>query len=205
MSYVMICNSKDLGDPPPYKANDISCYHEVSDSLPVMNETALKGTSKNIFLIETSCKGYLDLRQACAVESAARAHPDWQVNLLFVGPVTRERLTTGILSSLQSYKNVVIARVYFSEIVKDTPLERLLSEKLLDKSEHRFAHTSDIIRLLLLWKFVGVYMDLDIVVIKPFDDLGLDFAGLEESTVRTGVMGLSNSFVGRKIASTAVL
>ncbi|XP_049869415.1 lactosylceramide 4-alpha-galactosyltransferase-like [Pectinophora gossypiella] len=155
-----------------------------------MNEKKINETSKNIFLIETSCKGYLDLRQLCAVKSAARAHPDWQINLLFVGPVTHEKLTTGILSSLQAYENVVIARVYLSQIVKDTPLERVLTENLLETSEYRYAHVSDIIRLLLLWKFGGVYMDLDIVVLKPFDDLGPDFAGLDApNSVNTAVMG----------------
>ena len=43
--------------------------------------------------------------------------------------------------------------------------------KELDKSVHRVAHTSDVLRVALLWRFGGTYLDTDMIVLRPFPSL----------------------------------
>jgi lactosylceramide 4-alpha-galactosyltransferase len=51
----------------------------------------------------------------------------------------------------------------------------LKSDKLT-KSVYKIVHTADILRLLLLWKFGGYYLDTDMIVQKSFDSLPTNFA-----------------------------
>ena len=53
------------------------------------------------------------------------------------------------------------------EHTKDTPLWALQSKGLLNNSEYPSAHRSDAIRVALIWKHGGLYMDLDVVVLRP--------------------------------------
>lgn len=127
---------------------------------------------KNIFFHETSCFGdsgliELNCRQACAVESAALMNPGMLVNLLLLSPSPPSNHTAKLLKYLIDYKNVKISRIYINEYIGNTPLEQWYANgKVLESSQWPRSHMSDILRYLTLWRFGGIYLDLDVVIVK---------------------------------------
>ncbi|XP_075973241.1 lactosylceramide 4-alpha-galactosyltransferase-like [Anticarsia gemmatalis] len=185
--------------------DDISChYSSAGDALPLIDE-AFAPPPTSIHFHETSCKGWLNSRQACAIESAARAHPNWQINVFFTGPVTKEHLTTGVLNTLNKHQNVKFFRINLIEFTKSTPLEVIVSGGALNKSLWRVSHTSDMLRYLSLYKWGGVYLDLDVIVAKSFEDLSLNWAARESDTgIGSAMLAISKDDVGRTVANATI-
>lgn len=66
--------------------------------------------------------------------------------------------------------------------------------------------SSYISRYLTLWKYGGVYLDLDVVIIKPLDDLPKNFAGAQSSKViASGIVGFELNSPGHNIATQCLL
>lgn len=60
---------------------------------------------------------------------------------------------------------------------------------------------SDVLRYLTLYKFGGVFLDLDVVVQQNFDQLGQNFAGDDSvDAIGCGVIHFGNDKIGRKVA-----
>ena len=82
---------------------------------------------------------------------------------------------------------------------KDTPLEAWLRSGKLEKSGFRLTHTSDVLRFLTLWKYGGLYLDLDVIVVKSLRSN--NFACIEQGDyVNAAILGLDTS-LGKKVAS----
>lgn len=63
---------------------------------------------------------------------------------------------------------------------------------------------SDMLRYLTLWKYGGIYLDLDVVVTSSLENL-TNFAGAEDwDDVAAGVMGFDMSELGRRMAGACV-
>lgn len=131
-------------------------------------ERSRLSSGNNIFFHETSCFGRsgaeLNSRQACAVESAARMNPDMTVNLLFLSPSTPSNQTQLLVDLLLDYTNVRVNRVQIADYIKDTPIEEWYASGMLSSSYWPRSHMSDVMRYLTLWKYGGIYLDLDVVV-----------------------------------------
>lgn len=194
--------------------NDIRCYDEVSttkSSLDFDSETNYidKPTSgRNIFFHETSCFGdeglTLNARQACAIESAARMNPSMTVYLLFISKSEFSNSTREIVRHLLNYSNVRIRHIDPQRCVKETPLDAWYTSGVLKKSHWPVSHMSDILRYLTLWKYGGIYLDLDVVVTSSLENL-TNFAGAEDwDDVAAGVMGFDLSKLGRRVADACV-
>ncbi|XP_031353901.1 lactosylceramide 4-alpha-galactosyltransferase-like isoform X2 [Photinus pyralis] len=62
----------------------------------------------------------------------------------------------------------------------------------VEASLYARSHASDVLRYLSLWKYGGIYLDLDVIVIKPLQDLPANYAGSEsENNVAAGVINFS--------------
>ncbi|CAB3251878.1 unnamed protein product [Arctia plantaginis] len=184
---------------------DISCYYSYDDDhLPAIDER-FNPPDNSIYFHETSCTGKLNSRQACAVESAARVHPDRQVNLLFTGPVKEENLNAPAFNALKKYENVKVLRLHLVDYAKWTPLEDLVSGGALNRTRWRISHTSDVLRFLSLYKWGGIYLDLDVVVVRSFDDLAPNWAARDsDKLVASGALSFSKDALGREIADLAL-
>lgn len=130
----------------------------------------IPSSRNDIFFHETSCSNeegiVLNARQACAVESAAKHHPNRGVNLFFINPGKVANASIKLVQQLLSYPNVKIRRIKPMNYVKGTPLEEWYMGGNFKTSRWPNSHMSDILRYLTLWKFPGIYLDLDIVVLK---------------------------------------
>ncbi|XP_014299405.2 lactosylceramide 4-alpha-galactosyltransferase [Microplitis demolitor] len=209
--FVLSCNNELIArfNPP---IEDISCYSEPSNfnsietfDMKVDGDRLLRG--KNIFFHETSCFDdgiVLNARQSCAVESAAKMNPGTNIYLLVLSNMNFSNATKNIIKHLMSYKNIHIRRIFMEKYVKNTPIEEWWASNVLKSSRWPRSHMSDILRYLTLWKFPGIYLDLDVVVKSSLEKL-TDFTGAESwDDVAAGVIGFGPSHLGRQIADACL-
>ncbi|XP_012284398.1 lactosylceramide 4-alpha-galactosyltransferase [Orussus abietinus] len=193
-----------------YAEGDISCYDAKPTDGELHDFHAENGPKspipgRNIFFHETSCFGedgaILNPRQACAVESAARMNPSMMVFLFYINPLKFSNSSAELVRQLLSYKNVRIRRISVEEYVKNTPLEKWYASGALKRSRWPRSHMSDILRYLTLFKYGGIYLDLDVVVTTSLERLE-NFAGAESwEYVAAGVMSFGAKGLGRKMAA----
>ena len=127
---------------------------------------------ESIFLFGTYCfdKSGIDLnaRQACAVESAAKMNPNMTVYLLFLSPLKLSNEAKHFYNILTKYKDVKIKRLINKDYFKNTPLENWFSIEKLRVTRWPSTIMSDILWFITMRKYGGIYLDLDVVVIKYF-------------------------------------
>lgn len=136
-----------------------------SGDCPVDHEEYRRGDSSNtIIFLETSGKGRLTGRTSCAVESAAKHHPQRTVLLFFHGEDIPKN--NPFLRLLEEVPNVHVRKGDLKAAFADTPLEPWFASGSLSRSRFQIVHLSDALRLALTYKLGGVYMDTDVVVLK---------------------------------------
>ncbi|XP_041978019.1 lactosylceramide 4-alpha-galactosyltransferase-like [Aricia agestis] len=184
--------------------NDVSCHYEYeADALTPIEDLPI--SHNPIFFHETSCRGYLDSYEMCAIESAARQHSDWKIYVLFSGPVTAGNFNKRSFKMLKKYPNVQFARIRILDYTKNTPVEQLVHSGSLNRSQWKVEHTSQILRFVTLYKQGGVYMDLDFVVAKPISSLARNWVARESDTeIAAGILAFSRDSVGRDFAEEAI-
>ncbi|XP_049820394.1 lactosylceramide 4-alpha-galactosyltransferase-like isoform X2 [Aethina tumida] len=184
---------------------DLYCYSSLSPSLKDIMDMDIEG-SNSIFFLETSCNSHkqgkiiLSPRQACAVESAAKINSEYNIYLIYASPsqIRNEGTESDrVISRLLSYKNVYIAHVNIWRIIKRSPVEKLFLSGKLENSTYPITHASDIIRFIIMWKFGGIYLDLDMIFLKSFNTLPKNFGGAQsKDIINSAVMGFENKGVG---------
>ncbi|KAJ8923153.1 hypothetical protein NQ315_001707 [Exocentrus adspersus] len=196
-----------------YPETSINCYRAKENSLPDISE-AKPRKGKSIFFHETSCNSYFNgkitigARQACAVESAARLNPNLDVYLLYASPgqfCFEDTESDRILKALLSYQNVNILHLNLEKYAQGTPVEDLYRRGFVENSLYAQSHASDVLRYLTLWKYGGIYLDLDVVVTKTLENLPPNFAGSEsKENVAAGILGFSPGGIGHQLAKTCL-
>lgn len=143
------------------------------------------------------------IRQACAIESAARLNPTRDIFVIFASPVgvKDNEMLPQFYNKLQTYGNVHVRNMNLWRYSFETPLFDWLKGNKLFDSAYLFEHMSDIVRAMTLYKYGGYHIDLDVIFQKNIDDLGEDFIGDDWSTVVNGaVIHFNNYGIGREIS-----
>lgn len=172
------------------------------DALPAIDET-MSFPPNSIYFIDASCKG-LSSRQACSVESAARANPDRQVNIFFTCPVSWEQFKITGISTLLGIDNVDAARIQLDTYTKQTPLHGKLKadRKSLDGLN---VDLVDILKYVTLFKYDGIYLGLDVIVARSFKDLGKNWVVKQSpAAISTNMFAFSDDQIGRSLANIAL-
>ncbi|KAI5652116.1 alpha 1,4-glycosyltransferase conserved region domain-containing protein [Phthorimaea operculella] len=182
---------------------DTACLFEYEDSnLARADDIDFKFPENSIYFIETSCRGGLDMRQACSVETAARAHPNRQINVLFAGrSTTKDKTRQKYLNKLLKYKNVKFYKIHLFQYARGTPLEDLAVDGLR-KSRYLIHHASDILRFITLYKFGGIYLDLDVFVVKSLDHMPIkkNWIGRDsDSGLAVALIAFAKTGVGKEL------
>ncbi|XP_023239132.1 lactosylceramide 4-alpha-galactosyltransferase-like isoform X2 [Centruroides sculpturatus] len=139
----------------------LSFYSLKSFKLPLYFSD-YKTEQHNIFFVETSSSSSLNIRQACAVESTARHYPSSLINVLMFTSNPDIHINFTLLP------NVKIQRTKFEKVFENTPLLEWYIEGKWNKSNYKISHLSDATRYALIWKYGGMFLDLDIVMMKTF-------------------------------------
>lgn len=83
----------------------------------------------------------------------------------------------------------------------ETPMEQWLKTDQLFLSQYLNSHTSDFLRYTSMFKFGGIYLDLDVVVQQNFDSLPPNFAAAESvHFTAIGAIGFESNGIGHEIA-----
>lgn len=132
------------------------------------SKDVLKPDNRRIFFHETSGRNYLNVKQCCAVESAAKNNPTRPV-LIFLH-ADKLNYSRPFISVLEQYDNVIVVLLNETEYFSDTPLEKWYLENEWRTSFFKVVHMSDYVRMLTIYKGGGFYMDLDYITLKPLDE-----------------------------------
>jgi hypothetical protein len=130
-------------------------------------EYELLTTQLKIFFVQTSENEDILSRHACSIESAARLHSNGLIFVLMRSVYVHTK--KGSFNRLQTYTNIRFVHFNELDIYSNTTLSRL-SETKRTQFIHYFAisHMSDFIRTALLYKYGGIYFDLDVIPLKTF-------------------------------------
>ncbi|XP_034099867.2 lactosylceramide 4-alpha-galactosyltransferase-like isoform X1 [Drosophila albomicans] len=164
---------------------------------------------RSIFFHETKCHPSdrpnifnLSARQACSIESAALNNPNFQVYLLFATPTyTSDDQKNPILDALRSYKNINLRSLNIWRYAKDTPIEQWVKKGDVFQSKFLTEHMSDLLRLITLYRFGGIYMDLDVVVLRSMELVPLNYVGAHDNvTLGNAVISVEPRGIGHEIS-----
>jgi lactosylceramide 4-alpha-galactosyltransferase len=98
----------------------------------------------------------------------ARMNPDMDVYLFLATTDAEVTLQpTPLLDVLLSYPNIRIRSVNTAEITKGTAINATFLNDVVGKSKFHLEHTSDILRVVTLSKYGGLYLDLDVISLTP--------------------------------------
>lgn len=131
----------------------------------------------NVFFIKISypTRGSFNTKELCAIESAAFNNPNAIVYVYTIDsqvPYTYRKM-------LNEYVNLRFVELKPKEVFANTGFYSwwVQNGTLLLNSRFRAVHLSDLARVALLYKFGGVYSDLDTMNIKSFESL-IETSGL---------------------------
>ncbi|KAH8402942.1 hypothetical protein KR222_000555, partial [Zaprionus bogoriensis] len=156
---------------------------------------------RNIFFHEIGCHSpdarntvNLTARQACAIESAALHNPNFQVFVLFASATYLQGdtdLKNPITDALLSYGNVRFRQLNLWRYAESTPIEDWLKSGQLFQSSYLVKHTFELLRLLSLYRFGGIFLRLDAMVLRSLEILPLNYVGADtEESVSNSVISL---------------
>ncbi|NWR95133.1 A4GAT galactosyltransferase, partial [Furnarius figulus] len=162
-----------------------SCAHSVPFSHPQPSGTP--PSRGNVFFVETSEQtkpGYLF---SCSVESAARTHPEASVVVLMrgLGKGNASLPKHWVFSLLSCFPNVQIQPLDLPELFSGTPLAKWYLWPLRRWEPYLLPVLSDACRIVLMWKYGGIYLDTDFIVLRNLENL-TNAMGIQEDDELNG-------------------
>nr|XP_056706239.1 alpha-1,4-N-acetylglucosaminyltransferase [Euleptes europaea] len=141
----------------------------ISKKFLTLQEVMTQG--KKIIFLETTNRLQPSQLVLCSVESAARIYFDRPV-LFFMKGLDNNTLvdvksSCPALSALSAMDNVFIFPLKMDILFQDTPLLPWYLQINTTKEKHWVYISSDASRLAMLWKYGGIYMDTDVISIRP--------------------------------------
>lgn len=171
----------------PLAKADVAGSHKFAQQPPLKisvyqpNEKFDRKNDKRIFFHETNGYTFLNVRQTCAVESAAMHNPDRSVQL-FLHTLHKPNPCSQWYRVLASYSNIEVILVDDAKYFADTPFNEWYFDGTNPKNKKHYA---DFIKMLTIIKGGGMSLDLDYMVLKPFPvKLFSNFFALEDAVNR---------------------
>ncbi|XP_067897852.1 lactosylceramide 4-alpha-galactosyltransferase-like isoform X2 [Heterodontus francisci] len=161
---------KDMGQ--PVHTEEEKWVRHASRKDASSHAAALKvlhpATEPGIMLVQTSDEMNPSPLAICAVESAAKINPDKTVYYFMKGfNMESSEHQYQALTLLSSIKNVVILPLNLEELFSNTDLAEWYKKANPDDEMYWIHVLSDACRIALLWKYGGIYLDTDVISLKP--------------------------------------
>ncbi|KAG8438636.1 hypothetical protein GDO86_004991 [Hymenochirus boettgeri] len=155
----------DLSKDPEYWPIDVKCPNIVPNATNPSHETLLGG---GVFFVETSERTNPSFQFMCAVESIVRIHPNIRVTVMMRGVVNQNSSGPQNLGFrlFHCFPNVDIVPLDFDQLFAGTPLNTWYNDVKHHKELTDLPILSDACRLAILWKYGGIYLDTDFIVLK---------------------------------------
>ncbi|NXC78790.1 A4GAT galactosyltransferase, partial [Anhinga anhinga] len=141
----------------------------------------------DVFFVETSERTNPSYLFTCSVESAARAHPGTRVVVFMKGLANGNASLPNHwgFSLLRCFPNVEIHPLDLPELFSGTPLAKWYLQSDHQKEPYYLPVLSDACRIAIMWKFGGIYLDTDFIVLKNLKNL-TNTLGLQDQDVLNG-------------------
>ena len=148
---------------------------------------------QNIHLIECSDRDTFTFKQLCVIESASKHHPDNVIRIWMVSPKLQNDPNFVLIQ--KKYQNIDLENINVKNFIDESHLNIIWDK--LKNSAYYVTHLSDVLRILILKQFGGIYLDLDALVIKTFpnsenfigfNEIGFNEIGINEFELAGGVM-----------------
>ncbi|KFQ71369.1 Lactosylceramide 4-alpha-galactosyltransferase, partial [Phaethon lepturus] len=158
--------------------------------LPYLPGTIARGPPPppgDVFFVETSERTNPSYLFMCSVESAARTHPGTGVVVLMKGLTNRNASFPSHwgFSLLSCLPNVEIWPLDLSELFSGTPLAKWYLQSEHQKEPYFLPVLSDACRITIMWKFGGIYLDTDFIVLRNLKNL-TNALGMQSQDVLNG-------------------
>ncbi|KAF5921894.1 alpha-1,4-N-acetylglucosaminyltransferase [Diceros bicornis minor] len=151
-----------------------SCFFCLPPSKSPQGLEALLGQGRSIVFLETSERMEPPSLVSCAVESAARIYPEHPVVFLMKGLSNFTQLppnsTYSAFSLLSAIDNVFLFPLDMKRLFEDTPLFSWYTQVNAGTERNWLYVSSDASRLAVIWKYGGIYMDTDVISIRPIPE-----------------------------------
>lgn len=132
----------------------------------------------------------------------AKWNPHRDIFVLFAAPVEHisNETISPIINALQFYPNIQLRNVNPITYSIGTPAQDWIKTNRIFLSSYLDTHLSEYLRFLTLYKFGGIHIDLDMIVLANFDHLPLNFAGAESNNhTNIGAIGFGSDRLGHRI------
>ena len=84
--------------------------------------------------------------------------------------------------------SITVQKYNLEELLQDSPAQSFIPKLKMDiwKGEYRYSHETDLLRILILYRWGGVYMDTDVIIVRPLDSLKINVIGREDKNYLNG-------------------
>ncbi|KFO70586.1 Lactosylceramide 4-alpha-galactosyltransferase, partial [Cuculus canorus] len=160
---------------------------ELLPHLPLPTAGGPPPSPGDVFFVETSERTKPSYLFTCSVESAARMHPETRVVVLMKGLANGNASLPNHwgFSLLSCFPNVEFQPLDLPELFSGTPLAKWYSQSEHQKEPYFLPVLSDASRITIMWKFGGIYLDTDFIVLKNLKNL-TNALGLQSQDVLNG-------------------
>ncbi|KFP54495.1 Lactosylceramide 4-alpha-galactosyltransferase, partial [Cathartes aura] len=127
----------------------------------------------DVFFVETSERTNASYLFTCSVESTARTHPGTRVVVLMKGWANGKASLPRHwgFSLLSRFPNVEFWPLDVPELFSGTPLAKWYLQAQQRWEPYFLPVLSDACRIAIMWKFGGIYLDTDFIVLKNLKNL----------------------------------
>ncbi|KAJ3211108.1 hypothetical protein HK099_008096, partial [Clydaea vesicula] len=106
-------------------------------------------------------------RYICSIESALSHNPDHEIYVYTPAPQNfSDEISAWRMSYPETFKKVHIQEINYDKFFENTPLQIWYEEKKHLKSWWVEQNLGNALRLAVIWKFGGTYLDLDIISVN---------------------------------------
>lgn len=103
-----------------------------------------------------------------------------------------------MFSLISNYHNVRFRHIDLFTYIHDTPIEDFVRSGIMENGKWLVEQHSDMLRILTLWKFGGVYMDLDVISLRPMPLINFIGAEYPGNFLASCVIGMQNKSVAER-------
>jgi lactosylceramide 4-alpha-galactosyltransferase len=115
--------------------------------------------------------------------------------MVYSKPILNMTKNIALWEVINKYNNIQILYVDMSILFNNTILQSFYNSNKLNTSKYKSVHTSDIIRIVTLYKYGGIYIDLDTLIIRNISNLTnfITFMYPDNTVLANGILGLEKN------------
>lgn len=110
---------------------------------------------------------FLERKYLCALEAAALHNPEYQIVLHTADPLDFKEFASHWIDSIDFNSRLLLRKIDYKEMFMNTPLQDWYQSGTYGKSHWPLQNLGNALRLAILWKSGGCYLDLDIISLNP--------------------------------------